>query len=228
MKKINFLILLLPFISFSQKIFEFDYLITYRHINYKDSTSSIGYYLTNSKDNSYKAIFTSKDSTKYSLKLDQYEGYYSKVYFNKIDFDNAEILNIDCRYINKNKDANPYKYQVKYHDFINLPDTLLFNKKYNHYKLISTRSNNYKKRKKIGHYNYIIEKSTDFHLPILVHPTAFEEWKQLKTLVNGIFKEKFFTNYKGDIIEKYELISYKKIRKKITIPKNCDDKKNAL
>ena len=222
MKTIKFLILLLPIICLSQKKFEFDYLITYKHTNYKDSTSTVEKYLTNSKDNSYLARFISKDST-YLLRFDEYEGVYAKVLFNKIEFDNAEILNIDCDYISSFKSINHAKYQVKYYDFINLSDTLIVDKKYHHYRLKSIRSNKYRKRKKIGQSDYIIEKSTDFHLPILIHPTAYEEWKQSKTLINGIFKEKFFTNYLGEIEEKYELISYQKIKKKITIPKECNN-----
>lgn len=222
MKTIKLLILLLPIICLSQKKIEFDYLITYKRINYIDSTSTIEQYLTNAKDNSYLARFVSKGST-YVLKLDQYEGVYAKVLFNKIEFDNAEILNIDCDYISSFKSINHAKYQVKYYDFINLSDTLIADKKYHHYRLKSIRSDKYRKRKEIGQYDYIIEESTDFHLPIFIHPTAYEEWKQSKTLIKGIFKEKFFTNYLGEIGEKYELIRYQKIKKIITIPKECNN-----
>lgn len=211
--------LLIPFLGFSQKQFEFDYQITYQNVNYKDSITTIEHYLTNSRDNGYYGIVRSIDSVLSEFQFDEHDGHHFKVFFKTAELPAAEFLNIECQYVRYYK--NPYKNRINDYHFIKLTDTLMNDELSSHYTLVSNYNSKKRNRKKVGRNDYVIDNSTTFHLPILTHPTAYEEWKIEGELPAGIFKEKFFINFKGEIEQKIKLVGLKKISKTVRLPKDC-------
>ena len=234
-----FLITFLLFSSYcySQKQYEFDYLIEYEVTYYKDSVKTKNrpftekdktikkYYLTNAKKNNYVAVITELDSLKYVMIFIDQNGIFSNVNFLKAELNKAEFINIGCESLKRYQ--NNFKYQINNYDFLKLNDTVINNKAYSMFKLTSIKPKR-KKRKKIGTEYYIIDKETSFHLPILDFSTAYEEWKSKKVLPNGIFFEKYFLDYYGKLVSKERLIKVWKINKKIVIDNDCDYTKNKL
>lgn len=218
-------------LTYSQKTYSFDYLLTYEFNIYKDSVKIKNhpfrerdekitrYYLTNSKNNEYLATITEKDSLNYKLVFKDNNGIYINITVLKSELNNAERIKIDCG--NVFKYVNRYKFQTKNYDFTILKDTLINNTLFSQHKLISIKPKR-KKRKKLGSEIYVIDKSTNFHLPMLKHATAYEEWKLHQKLPNGILVEKIFINYFGKISEHEKLVTYEKINKTIIIPEDCD------
>ncbi len=137
----------------------------------------------------------------------------------KSDLNKAGFIYVDCRYVHRYNNA--FKYQTKNYDFFKLNDTLINEITYGKYKLESVNPKR-AKRKKLGTEFYIIDKETTFHLPVLNFSTAYEEWKTQRNLPNGIFHQKYFIDYYGQLDSKENLVNYRKIDKKIVIPKDCD------
>jgi len=231
MKPFIIIFFLFTTICFSQKQYKFDYLVEYELTLFKDSIKIKNrafrkkeekikrYYLTNSKNNDYLAIITEKDSLNYRMVFKDYNGIYSDVIFLKTNLNKAEFINIECKYVIKY--SNPYKYQIDNHDFFILKDTVINEKAFSRYKLRCIKPKLIRK-KKLGTEFYIIDKSTEFHLPILKFSTAYEEWKNNKFLPNGIFSEKYFIDYNGALDSNEKIIKYYKIDMKITIQDECD------
>ena len=221
-----FLILIIPVIFFGQKSYLFDYALEYNFQLNENAKFEKRFLLTNSKENSYLLEVTEKDSLNYELKFIDQNGYYSMTELSRAIFFKAEAINLDCSSVMTF--TNPYKYQVKNYDFHILNDTLIDNNDYSRYLL---KSNNLKreKKKKLASLFFVLEKDTDFHQPVLMHSTAFEEWKLEKNISNGIPKLFYFKSYKTNkILSKYTLLDYKKINKYIIIPEDCTKSKIEL
>lgn len=231
MRFLVIIFLLIANYSFSQKLYEFDYLLEYESTFYKDSIKFKNrkffkkdetikkYYLTNSKKNNYVAIVTELDSLNYKIIFKDQNGIYSNATFLKTDLNKAEFINIECKYVHRYE--NRYKYQTKNYDFFKLNDTVINKKHFSFFKLESIRPKTVK-RKKLGTQYYIIDTETAFHLPVLDFSTAYEEWKTDSYLPNGIFLEKYFIDYYGFLHSKEKLINYWKIDKKIVINNACN------
>jgi len=213
--------LLISTFCFSQKQYDFDYLIEYELTTYKDSVEKTikRFYLTNSRRNNYLAVVTELDSLNYTMDFKDENGLSFNVNFLKSDLNKAEFVNIDCDYVRNYH--NPFKFRIKEYDFLNLNDTIINGTEYNRYKLTSIKPRK-KKRKKLATEFYIIEKKTEFHLPVFYFPTAYEEWKSKKNVPNGIFKERYLIDFYGDLDSKEKLIKYTKIDKKVVIEDECD------
>jgi len=177
------------------------------------------YYLTNSNKNNYTAVIKEWDSLRYKMIFKDEDGIYSDIIILKTDLMEAEIINIDCK--NVTKHYNPFKYKTKYYDFFKLNDTFLNGKAYGRYKLESIKPKR-TKREKLGAEFYIIDKETSFHFPILTFSTAYEEWKTVGNLQNGIFFQKYFIDYYGYLDSKETLKNYWKTNKKIVINEECN------
>ena len=223
--------LLISTICFSQKQYEFDYLIEYELTIYKDSIKIKNrpfrekdktlkkYYLTNSKSNNYSAVITESDSLNYKMIFKDEDGIYSNIIILKSDLNNAEFINIDCEFVVSYQNA--FKHKTKYYDFFKLNDTVVNGKTYSKFKLESIKPKR-TKREQLGTEFYIIDKETSFHLPVLDFSIAYEEWKKEKNLPNGIYTEKYFIDYYGSLDSKEKLIHHWKIDKKIVINNDCD------
>ncbi len=236
MKLLLITFLLFSTYCFSQKQYEFDYLIEYEYTVYKDTLkiknhplrekikTTKKYYLTNSKKNNYTARMSEVDSLNYRIVfLDQNE-IHSNVTVLKSDFIKAEFINIECKYISEyvnRHSISPYKYQTKNYDFFKLNDTLINGETYSKYKFGSNKPKR-AKRKGLATLYYIIKNGTEFHSPILTFPTAYEEWKVKRNIPNGIYIEKYLLDSYGQLNSKETLVNYWKIDKKIVIQKGCD------
>jgi hypothetical protein len=220
-KLITSIFIILTSFSFGQEKYEFDYSIETEITFYKeDSIKKKVIYLTNSNDNSYFAKLTSKDSLHYRVIFRHHDKLYSDVLVLKSELKNAEFINISCNSIKYKR--NKYKSATKQYDFFNLKDTLINEKKYAAYKLNSILSYKKRKRRSSGTNLYIIENSTSFHLPLLTHPTAYEEWKLYKNIPNGLFMEKKHINFYEEEHSSEKLLGFTKVDKKIVIPDDCD------
>ena len=220
MRYLLFLSFLVTTECFSQESYSFDYLIEYNFRSYTDSTSNKRiYYLTNSKDNSYFAKIESLDSSHFDLEFVSQDEMWSKTKITQTDFFRAEFINLICSGNLTHK--NHFKFRTKEYEFKVLTDTILHNFPLKRYKLQYVGKRKRKKSFPVGTNIYIITSSTEFHLPILTHSTAFEEWKEEETIPNGIFKEKIFYDFNDNIDYKYHLQNYYEINKTIIIPDNC-------
>lgn len=220
MKYLLFLCFFITNECFSQKSYSFDYLIKYNFRSNTDSTSNKEiYYLTNSNDNSYYAKIENLDTVHFELEFVSQDKIWSKTKVSKTDFFKAEFINLAC---NSNLTyKNHFKFRTKEYEFETLTDTILHSLPLKRYKLKYVGKRNRKKSFPVGTNLYIIASSTEFHLPILIHSTAFEEWKEEGTIPNGIFKEKIFYDFNNNVDHKYLLENYSEINKTIVIPDNC-------
>ena len=232
MKSILTLFLFITSICFSQKQYQFDYILEYELTNYRDFKNSEAkkkqkYYLTNSKNNQYYGVLVEKDSLNYELWFRDNNGITSRVYISKEEFIKAEFININCEFVSRW--MNPYKNQTRNYDFVPLNDTLINNKTYKLFMFSSIKPKR-EKRKRLGKVYYVIDENKNFHLPILTSSTAYEEWKLSKSIPNGPYLERLIYDYNRKLLFKETLVEYYKVNKKIIVPKKCDytDKENDL
>lgn len=191
--KLCLFLLLCSFSVFAQKIYTFDYKITYDYkLNDSSKLSEVIYY-TNSKDNSYILKIVEKDSLNFEFTFNDNNGIYFKSLFDKKQLENTEDFLLDCEVVKFF--FNPYKYQTDNYSFQNMKYALMEGEYYPFYILKSIDPKR-EKRKKLPVFYYYIENNTEFHLPILNHSTAYEEWKLERNIPNGIAKEMFYLDYK--------------------------------
>lgn len=209
---------LLSTTCFAQIEFQFDHFIKYSFESHTDSTRNKPvYYFTNSKDNSYYAELEELDSLHFKVLLIGQDRLRMDVTLKKSDVYNASNLSIKC--VSTWDERNPYKFRTQEYAFSKTKDTLYNGVFLKQYRLSRTAPTT--RTKSIGSNHYIIKDSTDFHLPLLTHPTAFEEWKEERNIPNGIFQEKIFYNSKKEIQYKYILKAYYPLEKSMSLNKNC-------
>ena len=139
----------------------------------------------------------------------------------KSAFFEAEYINGSCNVDITYK--NHFKHITEEYEFVKLPDTVINDLPLKKYMLKYVGKIKRKKSFPIGTNHYIIEDSTNFHLPILIHSTAFEEWKIERNIPNGIFKEKIFYDFNNTVKYKFLLVGFSKIKKTMIIPEDCLD-----
>lgn len=230
-KSISIFFFLLTTNCYTQKQYAFDHLISYEVTFYKDSANHkkqpvivkdktfMRHYLTNSKNNDYFVVVTELDSLNYKVVLREHNNIYSHVVSKKTELTQARIINIGC--LDVSKLHKSYAYKTKHVNFFKLNDTIINNQSLSKYKLAPINPKR-AKRKKSWTIFYLLNKATAFHLPMLHSVAAYEEWKSDTTIANGIFTERHFANYNGNIMIKEQLISYRKVDKKIVINGDCD------
>ncbi|MEZ4856824.1 MAG: hypothetical protein R2812_10165 [Gelidibacter sp.] len=208
MKKIlAILFLILCQFGFGQS-YEFDYIIEYKSM-LNDSIGTSVFYLTNSKDNQYRASFQSIDKNRFALSFYKHGRINFHTTIKKSDFYKAETI----VYKGKNyKIKTIGKALAKKVSFQNLKDTIIDEKPYKRYvfnsnpDIINLRT------------FYIVEPKTEFHLPILSNVDSFVEWTVEKNIPDGIYKEIYYLNPKGEMVEAYyKLVAYQKYKKFISI-----------
>ena len=225
MKSFLFLFLFFSTTCFSQKTYQFDYLLEFEytsHVNMKEAKKirqSTIFYLTNSTNNEYYVRVSEKDSLTFRLHFYDYKGNISDVIVPKKDFFKAETFSIKCEYVSHY--VNLFKYQTKHYDFYRLNDTVVENKIYK-VTMLSSNKPKREKRKKLGKIYYFLDDSLSFHLPLFTFPTAYEEWKLSKSLLHGLYSKKLTYDYYGTLYFEEKLLNYYKIDKRIEIPSECD------
>lgn len=213
MKKIIQLVLLVSSsFLFSQTEFSFDYLLHYNYVNHIDSTKNeTVYYLTNSKDNSYLARITNKDSLNFNIHFYKYDLFISNVVISKKNFQMTEFIGIECK--NLRPSSNPYKYKVQDYDYVKLQsqDSL---------EIYEIKNIKPKKERKIKNTATCVLKfntSNPYHLPNLFEAILYEEWNVERDLPNNFISELLVYNSKNELESSKILIEYIKIDKKIKI-----------
>jgi len=214
-------LLLLTFVTLStlcsaQKKYSFDYYIEYEKTwsnLKKDSVKQQIVYLTNSKNNNYFAKIKAIDNLNLLITLRVHDKLYAKKKIKKSEFVKSKIINFS--YSNRHKNINRHKSATKRYDFFSLKDTLYNNKQCDVYILKSLLKQKKRIRKGAGNNIYYVDRSTKFHLPILIHPTAYEEWKLEKNIPNGIYLEKKHFSPTGEEFSSEKLVSKIIIKKQI-------------
>jgi hypothetical protein len=163
-------------------------------------------------------MLTSKDSLNYRMLFWHHDKIHSDVIINKKELSKSELINLKCNNIRFYK--NLYKEVAKQYDYIYTRDTIVNKKKYSAYKFKSNLK--LRKRKNIGTNIYIIDEYSSFHLPILIHPTEFEKWINIKSIPSGIYIEKKHISADGEAHSSEKLINFVGIDKRIVIPKDCE------
>jgi hypothetical protein len=126
----------------------------------------------------------------------------------------AENIDLPCQSVRIQKD----KYDLKRYDFMVNSDTLIENQKCRNYSMQYRKERDSKKYKR-GKSYYIIEQDTEFHKPLLLFSTVFDESVTSDIFPNGMAKEMYNISKFG-IKSHYKLVKYTKVNKTITIP-NC-------
>lgn len=207
-----------------EKEYNFDYLIEYDYfLSEKDSVSQTRLFFTNSKSANYNLVVYEKDSLHYHMEFYDQDKISFEGYILKENFITNEEIEFLCKHIKINR--NYFKHQISNYGFTNLKDTLLENKSFIRYKL--SHENLTKKGKRfinrIGTNYYIIQNETQFHVPILRHSTAYEEYKKERNIPKGIFKEMYWVKNGTNVAQYlYKLKKYNKIDLKIIIEEGCE------
>lgn len=216
---------LIPFLFFAmtiygQKEFKFDYMLKYDYQNTDTSKVKTVYILTNSKDNSYKLELSPSDSLKFDLYFRHEDIATATGAITEKELLESQYFTFDCENIMRY--SNPFKDKVENYDFSLKQDTVIGQEKLAYYILKSNKPKK-EKRKKLGTLHYMVAENTSFHLPLLRHPTAYEEWKSNPNIPNGIPKVMYFTAYGKTNREMiYTLREILKIDKTASIPSGCD------
>lgn len=225
MKYLLPLFLIITSLSYSQSTYRFNYLIEYDFESIKDSTKNkTVIYLTNSLDNSYYLKITPADSSNFKLEFIKQDYIWTTFNLDKQEFYRSEFITINCDYNLVYR--NNFKFRVKEYNFITLKDTLINEAHLKRYKLEYSGRRKRKKSFPIGTNIYIIKDSTEFHLPILTHSTAYEEWKKDGDIPKGIFQEKIFYDFENKLESTYKLKKVFLIKKRLIIPEDCLEEKN--
>lgn len=222
MKKIFFLFLTVAMFSsgYSQKNYSFDCMLVYSFkFNDASKVEEVVFY-TNSKDNGYFLRAFRKDSLQYSVRFVVHDKISSKVVFSKNELNSAKII-LDCKFITRQSYA--FKYQTDNYEFINKKYALMEGE-YHPFYILKSNNPKREKKKKLATFYYYLENNTEFHLPLLEHETAYEEWKLERNIPNGIPKEMYYLDFgKEEIFMLYKLKHIIKIEKMLTITENCNN-----
>lgn len=205
----------LCFCFLSQNIeYHFNTQLVYEVTNLKNQNKNrIVTYWVNKEDNSYNAFQISISNKENEVTFLDYNGIYWK---GEIKAEDLLKPKITLRKEQMTPYGNPYKYQVDNYDFTELKDTILDNKICKRFMLKSTNAV-IEKDKKLGKEIYVIDTSSNIK-PMLPFSTAYEIWKTRKNIPNGLIVEKYFFNYKNEMVIKEKLKNSKNINLKFDLP----------
>lgn len=231
MKFLKLLLLFFTTLCFSQKEYSFDYLIHYEYTRFVDSTATKStdiYYLTNSNQNEYFAVMSEADSLDFHVYLKDENGIESRVRLPKDNFkvSSDSKMEIKCESVFKYEPSN-WKYLTNVYQYSAKTDTVIHGKNYGSYTL-ACKNPERNKNRNIGSFQYIMDDTSEFHLPVLTSSVALEEWKLDKKLPNTIYKAKIYTNNRNQVEFKEDLIDAKKVAITLFIPAECDLSKRMI
>ena len=220
----RFFLLLLCFVGvlgYSQKEYHFDYALLYEYSFIDSKTKKSNLYLINSKSiNYYLGESRDKDSINLNLIFLDHNGISSVSRIAIQDFYKAEVFSNECNSVVKH--TNQYKNKANEYAFVKHNDTLINDVSYYHYEIKSIKSIKYQKRKKIQSAHLIIDKNSQEFTPLLYNPLFYNLYSKTPILPNGLFKIIYYTNLKGEITFKQELLNVVKSDKYLIIPEECD------
>ena len=205
----------------AQKKYHFDYTLLYEFSSIDSKTKTSNLYLINSNSiNYYLGESKNKDSININLIFLDHNGISSVSRITIQDFYKAEVFSNECNSVVKH--TNQYKNKANEYAFVKHNDTLINDVSYYHYEIKSIKSIKYQKRKKIQSAHLIIDKNSQEFTPLLYNPLFYNLYSKTPILPNGLFKIIYYTNLKGEITFKQELLNVVKSDKYLTIPEECD------
>ena len=205
----------------AQKKYHFDYTLLYEFSSIDSKTKTSNLYLINSNSiNYYLGESKNKDSININLIFLDHNGISSVSSITIQDFYKAEVFSNECNSVVKH--TNQYKNKANDYAFVKHNDTLINDVSYYHYEIKSIKSIKYQKRKKIQSAHLIIDKNSQEFTPLLYNPLFYNLYSKTPILPNGLFKIIYYTNLKGEITFKQELLNVVKTDKYLTIPEECD------
>lgn len=222
MKRLFFLFLMLTVFSsgYSQKKYAFDYMLVYDFKMNDTSKVKEVFFYTNSQDNSYFLRVYEKDSLNYSIYFRDQKGFYSDFGSPRNEFLQLSKTVLTCDFLRILD--NHFKYQTDNYEFKNKEDTLVGNE-YHPFYIFKSNNPKQEKKKKLATTYYYLENNTEFHLPLLEHDTAYEEWKLEKNIPSGIPKEMYYLSYsKEEIFMHYKLKRIIKIEHTMLFLGDCN------
>ena len=205
----------------AQKKYHFDYTLLYEFSSIDSKTKTSNLYLINSNSiNYYLGESKNKDSININLIFLDHNGISSVSSITIQDFYKAEVFSNECNSVVKH--TNQFKNKANEYAFVKHNDTLINDVSYYHYEIKSIKSIKYQKRKKIQSAHLIIDKNSQEFTPLLYNPLFYNLYSKTPILPNGLFKIIYYTNLKGEITFKQELLNVVKSDKYLTIPEECD------
>lgn len=209
------LLLLISFAGFGQR-YEFDTYTEYQFLKTEKADAEKTFEFSNSKDNSY--ILSVLDKGKQvTLTFLHASGQKAILKMDKARFFEEEDLIVNCSSTEK-QDLTSAKNAVVSFDFQKLNDTIIKKDTLQHY-VIKTVDK--KAAAETGERHFIIQKSTDFHLPNVTPGTIpYFCWASGKELPSGLFRQTYIVK-DDESIEKMVLVKYEKLRKILVLERGC-------
>lgn len=213
--------ILLALLLFSAPVFSqtysFDHVLEYQHQCNTNSEPALRLILTNSADNSYYALVDRVESDSVDVYFKAENEVQFRVILDKDAFFAAETLNVSCGNVYSHE--NHFKFRTKEYaiqkmdstDASAAPET---------YVVKNTRPKEEKKLN-LARLYMSFRPGTEYHLPVLLHSTVYEEWKQERTLPNGIFESSYKIDSQGDTTAIYKLQNIYKTERYFKIEENC-------
>ncbi|MFE3870270.1 hypothetical protein ACFX5F_03440 [Flavobacterium sp. ZS1P70] len=219
-KLILLLFLISSINSYSQKKYSFDYIIEYNFQKNETSKIEKRYLLTNSEDDSYSVYVYEEDNLNFKMDFKDEKGIRSISIIDKSQFFKAETISLACESIHYQKEK--HKYDMGRFDFMNKEDTLIDGVSYKNY-VMKYHKNSESKRYNRGISHYVVENSTEFHLPLMMFSSIFDVSVTSKNRPNGIAKEIFSLSHDEKHYEFiYKLSQFVKTKKYLEVPIECD------
>lgn len=214
-KHFTALLLLFSFMGFGQR-YEFD---TYTEYQFKkDAKTDVDKTVefSNSKDNSY-ILSVLENGKNVTVTFLHASGQKAVLKMAKNDFFDEENIIVNCSSTEK-QDLTDAKNSVIGFDFQKLRDTIIKKDTLQHYVI---RSVDPGITKEVGERHFIIQKSTDFHLPNVTPGTIpYFCWASGKTLPSGLFRQTYIMK-DDELLEKMVLTDYKKLKKVLVVERGC-------
>ena len=208
--------------SYSQKTYEFNYVIEYENSgtgaidDSKTNNRYLSYQFFNSKDNSY-ILSVTDDTVTTKMWLILSDG---QTFYGDIASEDFFVQGISLKCPKNWKKSNGQYEKLKDYDFVMKEDIFEDSRKYYHY-VINPLIKNNKETYYPSPIHYIIDNSLDLSIPVL-NPTGliYRKWKKGDDIPNGIIKESYMVTDNGNVTLT-KMLQCVKTQKIIFIDKNC-------
>ena len=212
------LFLFLSSVSFAQE-YVFDHFIEYSYKYDANTAASKVIFLTNSRDNSYFSELKFKTEDTLEIRFRHHDQLIAYFEMGSVDFFGSATIQLPCATVLPRK--NDFKFRTNEYYFQHFKDTVIAGKK-NDYYVVRTKKTELEKNNNVIRRWFQLDEKYRFHLPLLRHPTLYEEWKKEKSIANGI---------PGLIIDEYynepkfrglfELKTVAKMKTRFIVPEDC-------
>ncbi len=214
-KHLTLVMLLISLTGFGQR-YEFDTFTEYQFKKSEQAGIDKTFVFSNSKDNSY-ILSVLEDGKQVTLTFLHASGQKAVLKMPKQSFFDEENILVNCSSTQK-QDLTFAQEAVVSFDFMKLSDTIIKKDTLQHYVIRTVDSD---VAKEVGERHFIIQKSTDFHLPNVTPGTIpYFCWASGKTLPSGLFRQTYIVKDE-ELLEKMILMDYRKQKKVLVIERGC-------